>query len=253
MPPTIDGYRVDPAEPASWVLFQDDDLLVLDKPAGLVCHPSKDGPWSSLVGACRAAFGPAWTHLVSRLDRETSGVLLLAGNPETASRLQRAVQGGRLHKEYIAILRGELSAPTTCALPIGPHPDSPVVARRLAAARPEFRPASTRFVPLARRAGHTLARITPLQGGRQHQVRVHAEALGYPLLGDKIYGRPPEVFLAFIKEGWTDALARLLTLPRQALHCSRLWFDLPAGPRFRAPLPADLKAFWRSLPAGPGN
>src|SRR5580700_4585642 len=92
----------------SWVIYEDERLLVVDKPGDVVCHPSKAGPQSSLIGAARVHTGQATMHLVFRLDRETSGIVVLAKDPDTAGRLQKAMQKRRVGKTYIAILSGAL-------------------------------------------------------------------------------------------------------------------------------------------------
>jgi 23S rRNA pseudouridine1911/1915/1917 synthase len=97
---------IEPPELASWILHEDERLLVVNKPGDVVCHPSKHGPWSSLVGAAREHLGLDRVHLVFRLDRETSGVVVLAKDPRMASRLQTAMQDRRVGKRYLAVLTG---------------------------------------------------------------------------------------------------------------------------------------------------
>ena len=234
---------IDPAEFPRWIVEQDDDVIVLNKPGDVVCHPSKNGPWSSLVGACREHLGLPRVHLVYRLDRETSGVMVFAKNARAAARLQTAVEGRRVRKLYLAILCGELRAPVTVDEPLGRDLASPVAARQAVVRGPEGRPAVTEFEPVAWGGGYTLARVRP-RTGRQHQIRVHAAALGHPLLGDKLYGPDPLLFLEFIRDSSTPRLAELLVLPRHALHALEMRFDPGEGGRtFRAPLTADLRAF----------
>jgi 23S rRNA pseudouridine1911/1915/1917 synthase len=183
-------------------------------------------------------------HLVFRLDRETSGVVLLAKDPAMASRLQRALSERRIGKTYLAILTGELPAEVTVDQPIGDDTQSPVFVK--SAVQPEGRPAVTQYTPKSVGGGFTLARVAT-KTGRKHQIRVHAQWLGFPVVGDKIYGPDSRLFLEFIDGGWTAALAALLLLARQALHCAEI--DLrPAGlPNvFAAPLPGDLREFCES-------
>src|SRR3954464_15417714 len=99
---------VDPAELRQWVLLDDPHLLVFDKPGWLVCHPSKNGPWSSLAGAVREEFKPDAIRLIYRLDRETSGVIILAKTEAVGTRLGKAVLNRRIGKLYVALLEGEL-------------------------------------------------------------------------------------------------------------------------------------------------
>lgn len=229
----------------SWILFEDDRLFVVNKPGDFVCHPSKAGPWSSLVGAAREFLGLPAVHLIFRLDRETSGVVVFAKTPAMGRRLQIAAQDRRYAKAYLAVLHGELAAEAEVDQPLGPDPTSPVAAKSGVVAPGEGQPARTRFTPVARVPGFTLARVTT-ETGRKHQIRAHAQWLGHPLVGDKIYGSDPRLFLEFVDGGWTPALAEKLLLPRQALHCAEI--DLrPAGEPhvFRAPLPPDLADFCR--------
>lgn len=233
-----------PEEVPSWILHEDERLLVVDKPGDVVCHPSKAGPWSSLVGALREYARLPTVHLVFRLDRETSGVVVLAKDAAMASRLQVAMQRRRVGKEYLALLEGALAGPVTVEQALGDDVNSPVFIK--SAVVPDGQPAVTHFTPLATGGGFTLARIVT-ETGRKHQIRAHAQWLGFSLVGDKIYGPDARLYLDFIDHGWTPALATRLRLPRQALHCARI--DLrPAGlPRvFRAALPADLADFCRA-------
>src|SRR5258708_39034869 len=104
MPATDRGWMITPEELQSWIIHDTADLLVVNKPALVVCHPSKQGPWSSLIGACRDYLGLERLHMPSRLDRATSGVAVFATNRATASRLQKAPQHPRTRKDYWAIL-----------------------------------------------------------------------------------------------------------------------------------------------------
>jgi 23S rRNA pseudouridine1911/1915/1917 synthase len=230
---------------ASWVIQNDERLLVVNKPPFVVVHPSKAGPWSSLVGAAREFTGLERVHLVFRLDRETSGVVVLAKQRELASCLQTAVQDRRVAKRYLAILHGEFSDRREVDVPIGPDLGSVVFAKRRAAPAPEAAPAQTIFRPLVTGGGFTVVEAVPVTG-RTHQIRAHAEWLGHRVVGDKIYGPSPTCFLEFIEHGWNDSLARRLLLSRQALHCASVSFQLPDGPMsFAAPPTLDLIAFAR--------
>ncbi len=238
---------IDPGEFPSWILHEDEHLLVVDKPGLIVCHPSKNGPWSSLVGAAREYCGRPVAHLVFRLDRETSGVVLLAKDAPTASRLQQAMQRRLVAKVYLAILQGELREPATVDQPLGPDLDSCVTIRSkvVAAGTPGAQAAATHFEPLAAGGGFTLARVRT-ETGRKHQIRAHALWLGHAIVGDKLYGPDERLYLEFAQHGWTERHAALLPLTRQALHCA----EIDVGPahephRFRAPLPLELAEFCR--------
>ncbi len=228
-------------ELSRWIIHEDERLLVIDKPGDVVCHPSKHGPNSSLVGAAREYTGLGTLHLVFRLDRETSGVVVLAKEPATARRLQVAMQERRIRKTYLALLAGELDGPVVVDQPLGDDTASPVFIK--AAVRADGQPSVTRFEVLSRAGGFTLARVTT-ETGRKHQIRAHAQWLGFPVVGDKIYGPDARLYLDFIGNGWTAELAARLLLERQALHCA--WISLEAAGiplEFEAPLPADLRTF----------
>ncbi|MBK8476020.1 MAG: RNA pseudouridine synthase [Opitutaceae bacterium] len=236
---------VDPAEFPRWIVEEDNDVIVLNKPGDLVCHPSKNGPWSSLVGACREHLALPRVHMIYRLDRETSGVMVFAKNSIMAGRLQTAVEGRRVSKLYLAVLCGELREATVIDAPLGRDLASPIVARQAVLRGPEGRAAMTEFLPLAWGGGYTLAQVRP-RTGRQHQIRVHAAELGHPLLGDQLYGPDQLLFLEFIRDGFTPRLAEQLTLPRHALHALEMRFEPGEGGRtFRAPLTEDLRSFVR--------
>ena len=243
MPRTDWGWLVTPEELQTWIVAETDDLLVVNKQAHVVCHPSKHGPWSSLVGACREFSGSGRVHLVSRLDRETSGVVVLARNPAMASLLQKAMAAREAAKTYLAILEGVVEQSFTMDCPIGSDPNSAFVARQWTV--PDGKAAETRFEPLASGAGYTLVRVTPLTG-RRHQIRVHAAAAGYPIVGDKLYCQDASLMGEFIANGFTSELERRLLIERHALHALEIEFPkaLP-GRCYRAEFPANLKRFCR--------
>jgi 23S rRNA pseudouridine1911/1915/1917 synthase len=262
---------VELADLSGWIVHEDASLLVVDKPGWLLCHPSKRGPRSSLVGACREWTGLDRLHLVSRLDRETSGLVVLAKDAAMASRLQKAVQERQVEKIYLAILDGRLEAAVDVDAPLGPHPTSAVRAR-VAVLLEGGKAAHTRFEPLGPSswdglgdgrgtsvgAGHveaeglekanlSLVRVIP-STGRKHQIRAHAAHIGHPVAGDKIYGPDEGLFLEFIEAGWTERMARQLPMQRQALHLAAVGFsatDECPPLRFEASLPADMQRLLR--------
>ncbi len=241
-PSTVRQLTAD--ELRSWVLHEDDDLLVLNKPGDVVCHPSKAGPWSSLVGAVREFTGLEKVHLVFRLDRETSGVVLFAKHAAMASRLQKALQKRRIGKSYMAILTGEMTEPITVNQPLGDDLASPVYVKTTV--RSDGAEAISHFTPLATAEGFKLAKVVT-ETRRKPQIRAHAHWMGHMMVGDKIYGPDERLYLEFIDEGWSDAMGRKLLLRRQALHCAEIdlsgaWVDQ----RFTAPLSEDMAAFART-------
>jgi 23S rRNA pseudouridine1911/1915/1917 synthase len=230
-----------PEEFTAWIIHEDERVLVVNKPGDVVCHPSKAGPWSSLVGAAREYAQRATMHLVFRLDRETSGVVVLAKDAATAGRLQTAFQKRRVGKTYTAVLTGGLPGPVTVNQPLGDDLASPVHFKSAVCAG--GRPAVTCFLPVSSEGGFTLARVST-DTGRKHQIRAHAQWLGHPVVGDKIYGPDARLFLEFIETGWTESLASRLLLPRQALHCAEIDLRQADWPQvFQAPLPRDIQDF----------
>lgn len=243
-PPSSTTPKVDPAELPKWLIQEDDDYMVFDKPGWLVCHPSKDGPWSSLVGAVKEWKQMDVSHLVSRLDRETSGVILIAKHYDAASAAQTAMERRMVIKTYYALLKGELKEPVMVDQPLGPDETSQVVVKTAVREGPGTLPAATFFEPVLVRNGYTLARVQP-HTGRKHQIRAHAFWLGYPVIGDKLYGGDDSLYMEFVAHGWTPRLGAALEMGRQALHAAKLEFRFP--PRitrtFTAPLAPDMREF----------
>jgi len=237
---------IDPAELPSWIFYQDQDVVVVNKPGWVVCHPSKRGPWSSLVSALREHLKEPTLHLVTRLDRETSGVVVVALHAMAARRYQMAMQNRRVEKTYLALLVGELAKEATVDVPLTRDSKSEVAVKRRIATADETgaETAQTHFIPLVCQNGYTLARVIPFTG-RTHQIRVHAAHLGHAIVGDKLYGPDPSLYLEFAKQGWTARHAELLPINRQALHAARLHFLDDGLGDFTAPLPSDLLEFAR--------
>ncbi len=242
MPATDWGWQVTPEELESWILRDDERLLVVNKPGLVVCHPSKHGPWSSLIGACREYLGVDRLHMPSRLDRETSGVIVFAKDASLASQMQTAVQRRWVSKYYLAILEGELKELRVVDQPIGKDPNSLVTIRQWVNAEDGFS-AQTEFAPVRSNGRYTLVQVRP-HSGRLHQIRVHAAWIGHPVAADKLYGPDERLFLEFIADGFTRNLAAKLPLRRQALHASSIEFRLENETlEFEAPLTGDLQEF----------
>ncbi len=234
-----------PDELKTWIVHEDDRLLIISKPGDVVCHPSKAGPWSSLVGAAREYTQLPTVHLVFRLDRETSGIIVLAKDPKMASRLQKAVQERRVTKRYRAIVWGDLRDPVTVNQPLGVDIHSPVFVKSAVVriGDLEAKEAVTHFSGEACAQGFSLVRAD-LETGRKHQIRAHLQWLGHSVIGDKIYGPDSRCYLDFIDRGWTPELQAKLLMDRQALHCAEIGLEAAGLPfTFRAPLPADMRAF----------
>lgn len=234
---------VDAADLRTWVMLDDERLLVLDKPGWLVCHPSKNGPWSSLAGAVREEFKPDAIRLIYRLDRETSGVIILAKTEAMGRRLGKAVLEKRIGKLYVTLLEGELPASVRVDQPLGPDPTTNVTVKQRVVAGEGSQEAVTIFHPLLTRNGFTFAGVE-LVTGRKHQIRAHAEWLGNRVVGDKLYGPDPGLYLEFASQGWTARHSELLGMTRQALHCAAIDLRLTGlDYLLRAPWPADMARF----------
>ncbi len=208
------------------ILHEDDQLLVVNKPADLVCHPTKDGPLSSLIARVRTHLGNEEGRLVNRLDRETSGVVLIAKGAVVAGELGRVV-AGTAHKTYWAIVHGQLpDAEMQITAPLGKDVNSPVAIKNCV--RPDGAAAETR-VRLIRTfvrddAPFSLAEVTPLTG-RKHQIRIHLAHAGYPIVGDKLYGDDEQRYLRLVERRLTDDDRRELRMSSHALHARALAFD----------------------------
>ncbi|HEY5705568.1 MAG TPA: RluA family pseudouridine synthase [Terrimicrobiaceae bacterium] len=242
------------------ILDETEDFLAVDKPAGLLVHPTKPGGprtlWNELcelLGYELATGGQV--SIVNRLDRETSGVLLVAKNAQAARAAGIAMQRGAIRKEYVALVFGwpewdeqRVEGPILRLGEIGP---SSVWLERTV--HPHGAPAVTRFRVERRLSLPQDRRFSVLtawpQTGRTHQIRVHLASAGFPLLGDKIYARGNHHYLDFIDRGWSEEIAAELWLPRHALHSAKLFLDL-CGRKFvwTSGLPADLSALIGDAP-----
>ena len=233
------------------IVAETDDYAVVEKPPFLLVHPTKPGGprtlWSELrnLFAFEIANG-GQVSIINRLDRETSGLMLIAKTSAAARRFGLLMQEQRIEKEYLAIVWGwpewdstTVNAAITRAGEFGP---SRIWLKQ--AIHPQGAPALTQFVVAERfiRAGERFAIVRAIpQTGRTHQIRVHLASLGHAIVGDKIYGPDESYYLQFIESGWTTELERALLLPRHALHSSRLKVD--ESESWESALPSDLKSW----------
>jgi 23S rRNA pseudouridine1911/1915/1917 synthase len=218
------------------VVYEDDSLLVVDKPAGLVVHPAPGHEDGTLVNALLAR-GISGGHgrrpgIVHRLDKDTSGLMVVARTEAAYQRLIADMAARRIERTYTALVVGRLPQDEgTIDAPIGRHVRDRM---RMSLHTASPRRAVTHFVTVRRYEGYTLLDVH-LETGRTHQIRVHFAALGYPVAGDAVYGRR----------------ARPAGLERQFLHARRLAFTHPIererGLAFDAPLPPDLSVFLAGL------
>jgi 23S rRNA pseudouridine1911/1915/1917 synthase len=235
------------------IVAEHDDFLVVEKPPFLLVHPSKPNGARTLWGELKhlLAFEIAnggQVSIVNRLDRETSGLVLVAKNAAAARRFGLMMQEQRIAKEYLAIVWGwpEWDSKTIDA-PLarqGAQKPSCIWLKQTihpagAPARTDFR-LEERFTRGPDRQRFSIIRAVP-STGRTHQIRVHLASLGHAIVGDKIYGPDETLYLQFIKAGWTPELERQLLLPRHALHSATL--EVEGGERWISALPADLADF----------
>lgn len=228
------------------ILHLDEDLLVIDKPAGLLVHPSNHTRKGSVTHVLsRQIDGPI--HLVHRLDRETSGVLIVARSSSAArflaAQISRETEG--IKKSYLAVVFGEMRIQEgVIDLPIGPALRSAVFVKR-GVNENDGRASRTDFSVVARGGGFTLVSVT-LHTGRRHQIRVHMAAVGHAVVGDKLYGPAESHYLRFIRGGFDERMRMELRTERQLLHSERMSFRHPRSERvmtFTADLPPDMKKF----------
>lgn len=230
------------------VIYADADLAVINKPAGLVVHPGAGQPAGTLVNGLLHR----WPELIAlprggllhRLDKETSGLLVVARSEAAHTRLVRDLQDRAITREYRAVCNGRLTAGGRIEAAVGRHP----VQRTRMAVTPKGRPAVTHYRVLARFSAHSFIALR-LETGRTHQIRVHMAHVGHPLVGDPQYGARPR-FPVGASERCRQAL---MNFRRQALHASHLRFVHPVSGEvleFHAPMPADLVHLLAALSEG---
>jgi len=227
------------------IVHEDEALIVLNKPPGLVVHPGAGNRRGTLVNAL-LHHEPALSHLpraglVHRLDKGTSGLLVVARTTAAHAALVAALERRDIHREYLALVRGEIVAGSRIEAPIGRHPS----ARTRMAVNTRGRPAVTHTRVLERVAGYTLLAVT-LETGRTHQIRVHLSHTGHPIVGDSVYGGRQMLAAGLSPE----AMEAVRAFPRQALHATRLGFTHPVSGEtltFEAPMPDDMTALLATL------
>ncbi len=224
------------------VLYEDEYLLAVNKPGNLPVHPAGVFYHNTLLSFLQKQYHKK-LYLLHRLDRETSGVIILAKDAATASEIQRNFIA--VEKTYLALVHGvpEFDEFIT-NLPIGFDAMSGIEHKRIAHENAKEK-ACTKFIRLKSMHGFSLLKAVPYTG-RQHQIRVHLKHAGYPIVGDKLYGRDETVFLEFIKTGPTEEIERKVGFQRCALHSRSIMFCHPAIKKMiciRAPLHDDMRKF----------
>lgn len=230
------------------VLAEDDCFIAIDKPAGLPMHTTAKFFRNTLVAVLRERYPHEALQICHRIDRETSGVLLVARRPEAAVYLKKAFARRAVSKSYLAIVHGV------------PEPGEGIIDRPMKLLDSPTRlmmgvaddglPSVTRYQVIERFAAHALVAAEP-RTGRQHQIRVHLAALGHPIVGDKLYRASERQFMDYCDGGMTPELLEAFDgLPRHALHAHRLTFPHPrthAPVTIESPLPEDLRSFLDDL------
>ena len=227
----VSSPKIPPSPIPLNIVYEDEDLLVVNKPADMPIHPSMHNYTNSLGNAAAWYFAqqncPFVFRCINRLDHNTSGLTIIAKHLVSGSILSSMVKGREIHREYLGIVRGTLTPPSgTITAPLGRKPGS-VIERTIDFENGES--AVTHYQAIAVRNGHTLVRLH-LETGRTHQIRIHMKYLGHPLIGDSLYNPDME---------W---------IQRQALHSYRLCFTHPITGKamvFTSPLPKDMcRVLW---------
>jgi len=247
--------------PTFRVIDETEDWVVVDKPAPLIVHPANNKPEPTLLGGLQNLYSyeienGACLGIVTRLDRETSGVVLVAKHTAAARELGMLFERREAKKEYLAIVRGWPEAGTwTCDGRIcrgGDIGESDIWVRQVI--DPRGKECSTRFAVELRferdDGKFSLVRCFP-GTGRMHQIRVHLAAGGFPIVGDKLYSGDGSEYLAWMENGWGPGLEKELILPRQALHAARLCVEWQGREiSWEAGLAGDLRDFIAGKPVG---
>jgi 23S rRNA pseudouridine1911/1915/1917 synthase len=247
----LPAVSLDPSALA--ILYEDEEVVAVDKPP-MLAVPSGRHLSDTLIQRVHAHYlpdveaGRLVPRLCHRLDRETSGIVLVSKNPRTHHKVMRQFERRRVEKDYLAIVHGELADEHgTIDFPLAPARTSSIALKMTVAA--DGLASRTDWTVVDRNEGYTLLRCR-LHTGRQHQIRVHLAAIDHPIVGDKLYGPDEMLFQRAIHDELSASDLRLLELPRHALHNHRLVFQTPAGNRrveIVSELAADLRACWEAM------
>ncbi len=228
------------------VLYEDEQLMVVNKPAGLPVHASAKFYYNTLTRVLLETYGEPPPQICHRLDMETSGCLLVAFPKAVAAQLKAAFESRLTKKTYLALVHGDppWDEAESIDLPLGlVNPDQPITIRMTV--RDDAPPACTEVRVLSRpEPGYALVECKPITG-RQHQIRAHLAAVAFPIVGDKLYGHGDEPFREFCDTGMSPTLLRQFEMPRHALHAAAITFPHPSKGTMtvECPLAADIQAF----------
>lgn len=241
-------YRPPPEEPEVprefGVLYEDDSILVIDKPAGLPVHPTARFHRNTLTALLRERYGEERPILAHRLDSETSGALLTAKTREAERLLKVMFARRQIQKLYLAIVRGIPEPPHgRIESALGPDTEGPVKVKM--ACRTDGLPALTEYRIVQALASVCLLECRP-RTGRQHQIRAHLAHIGHPIVGDKMYGPDPLLFLDYLEQGASPDIISRAGAKRHYLHAAALSFEHPIEKRpmtIKSPIPEDMSRF----------
>jgi len=227
------------------------DWIAATKPAPLLIHPTRPDNEYTFWHALQERYPAEELFLLNRLDRETSGLVLVSRNKEASSTLGKMMMNRAIHKRYLALVEGQPPATGSIDQPIGRKSDfesSDIYVLQII--HPDGKQALTRYRTIETRR-HQDQPVSLLEvellTGRMHQIRVHLQSIGHPVIGDKLYGPDPSHYLRVVEHGWSDGMLEHLHLRRQALHASFLEFEWQEKTiSIQSPLPADLLEFWNA-------
>lgn len=225
----VELWRVPPDSPQLeqlkiQIIYEDSQLLVIHKPGNLAVHPSARYLYQTLTHWLKINYPNQPIHPCHRLDRETSGLLVCAKDPQTESKIKSAFMTGKVKKTYWAVVEGRFAKPISCTRPLALQGSRGLVAIKMIEDAEQGSLAHTEFQPINYNPvlNWSLIECHP-KTGRQHQIRAHLALEGFPIVGDKLYSMGEEFFDAYTKN---QANLRSLPLPRQALHAQKLEFEL---------------------------
>jgi 23S rRNA pseudouridine1911/1915/1917 synthase len=210
------------------VLGEDEEFLAINKPAGLVCHPTKGDEYSSLISRVRLYLGAGTeAHLINRLDRETSGIVIVAKSAQASAGLRAVWESRQVEKEYLAIVHGAMKRESlVISAPLGKDERSAVAIKDTVLEGGA--PSQTRVGVVKRFARDgkefSLLRVQLLTG-RKHQIRIHLSHIGHSIVGDKLYGFDERIYLDFVSGRLSDEQRRILMTENHALHAGLVSFD----------------------------